>query len=172
VMDGFEVMPMGAAAPLGDLFITLTGNRDIIRAEHFKKMKDGAIVCNSGHFNVELDLVALAKMSKSRREARPMVEEFTLPGGKRIRVIGEGRLVNLAAAEGHPASVMDMSFANQALCSEYIAKNAKKLEKRVYKVPEKIDSLVARLKLAATGISIDKLTPEQVKYLNSWSVGT
>jgi adenosylhomocysteinase len=172
VMDGFEVMPMGAAAPLGDLFITLTGNRDIIRAEHFKKMKDGAIVCNSGHFNVEIDLVALAKMSKSRREARPMVEEFTLPGGKRIRVIGEGRLVNLAAAEGHPASVMDMSFANQALCSEYIAKNAKKLEKRVYKVPEKIDSLVARLKLAATGISIDKLTPEQVKYLNSWSVGT
>jgi len=172
VMDGFEVMPMAEAARIGDLFITLTGNRDVIRKEHFAAMKDGAVMCNSGHFNVEIDITALKKMAVSRREARPMVEEFKLKNGRRIRLIGEGRLVNLAAAEGHPASVMDMSFANQALCSEYIAKNAGKFEKRVYKVPESIDKTVARLKLEAMGVAIDKLTRAQEKYLNSWSVGT
>jgi adenosylhomocysteinase len=172
VMDGFKVMAMKEAAPIGDLFVTLTGNRDVIRKEHFVKMKDGAIVCNSGHFNVEIDVDGLSKLSVKKKPARDKVEEFTLKNKRRIFLIGEGRLVNLAAAEGHPASVMDMSFANQALCSEFMARNAAKLEKHVYGVPEEIDGEIARLKLKSMGIDIDKLTREQLKYLNSWSVGT
>jgi adenosylhomocysteinase len=161
VMDGFRVMPIADAARIGDFFCTVTGNISVIRREHFKTMKDGAIVCNSGHFNVELDLKGLELISSKKRIIRDYVEEFTLKSGKRINVLGEGRLINLAAAEGHPSSVMDMSFANQALCAEYVVKNAKKLEKRVYDVPPQVDQSVARTKLKARGVKIDKLTPEQ-----------
>ncbi|MEA2030012.1 MAG: adenosylhomocysteinase [candidate division Zixibacteria bacterium] len=170
-MDGFMVMPMAQAASKGDLFITLTGDINVIRLEHFKKMKDGAIVCNSGHFNVELDLDSLSKASKKRRLVRPNVEEFTLKG-KHIFILAEGRLINLASAEGHPATVMDMSFANQALAAEYVVKNHKKLERKVYVVPEKIDQKIAELKLKSMGIHIDKLTSEQKEYLSSWNMGT
>jgi len=171
VMDGFMVMPIARAATLGDLFVTLTGDINVIRLEHFKKMKDGAIVCNSGHFNVELDLDSLAKVATKKRVVRPNVEEFTL-GRKKIYVLAEGRLVNLSAAEGHPAMVMDMSFANQALAAEYVVKNHQKLERQVYVVPEKIDVQIAALKLKSMGIKIDRLTPEQKKYLSSWEMGT
>jgi adenosylhomocysteinase len=170
-MDGFQVMPMADAAPLGDLFITLTGNLHVVRAEHFARMKDGAIVANSGHFNVELDLDGLARISSDRREVRNLVEEFTVKG-KRIMVLGEGRLINLAAAEGHPASVMDMSFANQALAAELIAKEWKTLAKAVHRLPVAVDQEIARLKLQSMGIAIDTLTPEQVEYLASWDAGT
>jgi adenosylhomocysteinase len=172
-MDGFRVMPMEQAAPVGDFFITVTGNLKVIRQEHFAVMKDGAIVCNSGHFNVELDIPALEKLSRKKRTVRPGVEEYTLrKNGHRISLLGEGRLVNLATAEGHPSSVMDMSFANQALGAEYIVKNYKVLEKKVYPVPPVIDKEIARLKLAGMGVMIDKLTPEQKKYLASWEMGT
>lgn len=172
VMDGFRVMPMPEAAKLGDVFITVTGNKSVLAAEHFKVMKEGAVVANSGHFNVEIDLPALEKMSSARRQTRDFVEEFTLKNGRKIFVLGEGRLINLAAAEGHPAVVMDMSFADQALSVEYLAKNARKLEPQVYPVPVEIDRNVARLKLEAMGVRIDKLTREQEKYLASWSEGT
>jgi adenosylhomocysteinase len=172
VMDGFTVMPIGKAARIGDFFCTLTGNIHVIRKEHFLTMKDGAIVANSGHFNVELDLVGLARISKSRRIIRPFVEEFKLRNGRRINVLGEGRLINLAAAEGHPSSVMDMSFANQALSIEFMVKNKKTLAKKVYPVPEKIDQQIAKEKLAAMGTQIDRLTAEQRKYLASWDLGT
>jgi adenosylhomocysteinase len=172
VMDGYRVMPMEKAAPIGDFFITVTGNLKVIRKEHFAAMKDGAIVCNSGHFNVELDIPALEKLSRKKRQIRPGVDEYTLNGGRRVSLLGEGRLVNLATAEGHPSSVMDMSFANQALGAEYIVKNHKKLEKKVYPVPAVIDKEIARLKLAGMGMAIDKLTKEQQKYLASWEMGT
>lgn len=172
VMDGYRVMPMEKAAPIGDFFITVTGNLKVIRKEHFAVMKDGAIVCNSGHFNVELDIPALEKLSKKKRQIRPGVDEYTLNGGRRVSLLGEGRLVNLATAEGHPSSVMDMSFANQALGAEYIVKNHKMLEKKVYPVPTVIDKEIARLKLAGMGMAIDKLTKEQKKYLASWEMGT
>jgi len=171
-MDGFRVMPMEEAAVIGDFFVTVTGNLKVIRGEHFAAMKDGAIVCNSGHFNVELDIPALEKLARKRRMVRPGVEEFTLRNGRRVSLLGEGRLVNLALAEGHPSSVMDMSFANQALSAEYIVKHYKKLEKKVYPVPPAIDKEIARLKLAGMGIRIDKLTKEQAKYLASWEMGT
>ena len=170
-MDGFEVMAMAEAAPLGDLFITLTGNLHVIRPEHFSAMKDGAIVCNSGHFNVELDLEGLARISSGRRYVREMVEEFVVKG-RRVMVLGEGRLINLAAAEGHPASVMDMSFANQALAAEVLAKEAGTMAKAVHRLPLAVDQEIARLKLQAMGVAIDTLTPEQVKYLASWDAGT
>jgi adenosylhomocysteinase len=170
-MDGFEVMTMAEAAPVGDLFITLTGNLHVIRPEHFSAMKDGAIVCNSGHFNVELDLEGLAGIATARRYVREMVEEFVVKG-RRIMVLGEGRLINLAAAEGHPASVMDMSFANQALAAEVLAKESGKMTKAVHRLPIAVDQEIARLKLQAMGVSIDTLTPEQVKYLASWDAGT
>ncbi|MGD0282513.1 MAG: adenosylhomocysteinase [Dissulfurispiraceae bacterium] len=171
-MDGFELMPALEASRIGDIFVTATGDIKVISKQCFTAMKDGAIVCNTGHFNVEIDIESLAAMSKARRMMRDFVEEFTLRNGKRIYLLGEGRLINLAAAEGHPSAVMDMSFANQALCSEFMVKNAKKLEKKVYGVPEKIDKEIARLKLKAMGISIDTLTPEQKKYLQSWEMGT
>ncbi len=171
-MDGFLVMPMIEAAKLGDFFVTVTGNTSVIRKEHFEVMKDGAIVANSGHFNVEIDLEALENMAVSKREIRKEVEEYKLPDGRRIFVLAQGRLVNLASAEGHPASVMDMSFANQALSAEYIVQKHSELKKDVYKVPDEIDREVARLKLKAFGIEIDELTPEQVKYLSSWEFGT
>jgi adenosylhomocysteinase len=170
-MDGFEVRTMAEASPLGDLFITLTGNIHVVRPEHFGAMKDGAIVANSGHFNVELDLDGLARIASERRMVRNMVEEF-LVKGRRIMVLGEGRLINLAAAEGHPASVMDMSFANQALAAEVIAKQAGSLSKAVHRLPTSVDQEIARLKLQAMGISIDTLTPEQQTYLASWDAGT
>jgi adenosylhomocysteinase len=172
VMDGYRVMPMEEAAPIGDFFITVTGNLNVITTQHFEGMKDGAIVCNSGHFNVELDIPGLEKLSKTRRIIRPGVEQFTLANGNRIALLGEGRLVNLAMAEGHPSSVMDMSFANQALSAEFLVKNHKKLEKKVYPVPPEIDKEIARLKLAGMGVRIDKLTKEQQKYLASWEMGT
>jgi adenosylhomocysteinase len=172
VMDGFRVMTMNEAAVLGDLFITLTGNKHVIAKDHFEKMKNGAILCNSGHFNIEIDLEALAKVASSRRPTREFVEEFALRDGRRIYVLGEGRLINLAAAEGHPASVMDMSFANQALSAEYMVKNHSTLEKAVYSVPENLDKQVAKLKLEAMKVSIDRLTMEQEHYLASWSEGT
>lgn len=171
-MDGYLVMPMAEAAQWGDVFVTVTGDTSVLRKEHFAVMKDGAVVANSGHFDVEIDIPALRSLSKSGRRVRPMVDEFTLQDGRRIYLLGEGRLVNLAAAEGHPAAVMDMSFANQALCSEHLVKHAKGLEPRVYPVPREIDEAVARLKLAAMGISIDTLTPEQVKYLADYQTGT
>jgi adenosylhomocysteinase len=171
VMDGFRVLPMAAAAPLGDCFVTVTGNTHVLRPEHFTAMKDGAIVANSGHFNVEIDIPGLAGLAKAQRMARPMVEEYTLGDGRRVYLLADGRLINLSAAEGHPASVMDMSFANQALASEYIAK-APKMERRVYPVPKEIDAEIARLKLASMGVPIDKLTDEQVRYLASWEQGT
>lgn len=172
VMDGYEVMPMRDAAAIGDFFCTVTGDIAVIRKEHFLTMKDGAIVSNSGHFNVELDLQSLAEVTKSRRFIRDFVEEYHLINERRIYVLGEGRLVNLAAAEGHPSSVMDMSFANQALSAEYILNHAKTLEKRVYSVPAHIDREIARLKLESMGIQIDTLTLEQTKYLSSWEMGT
>ncbi len=172
VMDGYQVMSMADAARIGDIFVTVTGDIKVIRREHFRVMKDGAIICNTGHFNVEIDLETLDKMKKKKRQIREFVEEFTMPSGKKINVLGEGRLINLASAEGHPSSVMDMSFANQALSAEHMLKNSKKLKKEVYGVPEKIDKEIARLKLDAMGIKIDKLTPEQKKYLASWEMGT
>jgi adenosylhomocysteinase len=172
VMDGFDVMPMAEAAKIGDVFCTLTGDINVIRPEHFEVMKDRAIVANSGHFNVELDLNGLAKISKSRRQVRDFVEEFTLMDGRRIYVLGEGRLINLASAEGHPASVMDMSFANQALSVEYVAKHYKELERKVYSVPKHLDEQVAKLKLDSMGVKIDVLTDEQRNYLSSWEMGT
>ena len=172
VMDGFEVMPAVEAAKSGDLFVTVTGDMHTLSEVHFANMKDGAIVANSGHFNVELDIPALEKMAVGRRQARPFVEEFQLADGRHIYLLADGRLVNLAAAEGHPAAVMDMSFANQALSAEHVAKNAASLENRVYVVPEEIDKEIARLKLHALGVRIDELTAEQVKYLSSWDQGT
>jgi adenosylhomocysteinase len=172
VMDGYQVMPMADAARIGDIFVTVTGDIKVIRAEHFKVMKDGAVVCNTGHFNVEIDLDALSKMKKKKRQIREFVEEFTLPNGRKINILGEGRLINLAAAEGHPSSVMDMSFANQSLAAEYMLKNSMKLKKDVYPVPMDIDKNIARLKLNAMGVKIDKLTAEQEKYLASWEMGT
>jgi len=172
VMDGFAVMPIRQAAKIGDFFCTVTGNLNVIRKEHFKLMKDGAIVANSGHFNVELDLPGLKSLAQSVRTIRPFVEEHTLESGRRINVLGEGRLINLAAAEGHPSSVMDMSFANQALSIEFMVKASHSLENQVYPVPEAIDMRIAREKLAAMGIVIDKLTAEQKKYLTSWTMGT
>ncbi len=172
MMDGFRVMPLSEAAPIGDFFCTVTGDIHVIRYEHFEAMKSGAIVCNSGHFNVELDLEALYAKATSRRMIREFVEEVTLPGGARVNVLAEGRLVNLAAAEGHPSSVMDMSFANQALSAEYLTQNAKTLSKNVFKVPDSIDKEIARLKLASVGVTIDTLTPEQVEYLSSFDMGT
>lgn len=172
-MDGFQVMPMEQAAKVGDVFVTVTGNYHVIRREHFQAMKDGAIVCNSGHFNDELDLDALEQLSGGKKTApRPFVEAYALPDGRTVRVLGEGRLINLAAAEGHPASVMDMSFANQAMAAAYIATDHATLEKKVYPVPERIDEEVARLKLASMHIAIDTPTAEQVRYMASWSEGT
>jgi len=171
-MDGFEVMEMDRAAALGDIFVTTTGDIHVIREEHFKKMKDGAIVCNSGHFNVEIAIDSLEKMKKSKRRIRTFIDEYTLKDGKKIFLLGEGRLVNLACAEGHPSDVMDMSFANQSLCSEYMWKNSKSLEKKVYSVPKAIDEQIAMLKLASAGITIDTLTEEQKSYLASWEMGT
>jgi len=172
VMDGLTVMPIQKAARIGDIFCTLTGNINVIRKNHFMIMKDGAIVANSGHFNVELDLEGLKSIAKSTRKMRPFVEEYVLENGKRVNLLGDGRLINLAAAEGHPSSVMDMSFANQSLSIEYMVKSKRKLENDVYPVPEEIDMLIAREKLAAMGFAIDKLTPEQKKYLASWTMGT
>ncbi len=171
-MDGFEVLPMEKAVMVGDIFCTATGNKDVIRKEHMAKMKDGAILANSGHFNVEIDIPALESLSKGKRTIREFVQEYTLTDGRKINLLGEGRLINLAAAEGHPSSVMDMSFANQALCSEYMLKHAKELEKKVYSVPESIDRSIAQLKLESMGISIDRLTQGQEKYLSSWDEGT
>ncbi len=171
-MDGYEVMPILEASKIGDIFVTVTGNINVISEKCFPQMKDGAIFCNTGHFNVEIDIESLEKLSSSKRMIRDYVEEYTLKDGKRIYLLAEGRLVNLAAAEGHPSAVMDMSFANQALSVEHIVKNAKTLENRVYKVPADIDSEIARLKLRAMGVIIDTLTPEQDNYLNSWEMGT
>jgi adenosylhomocysteinase len=172
LMDGYRVMPLGEAAKSGDVFITVSGNKSVLVADHFKMMKDGAIVCNSGHFNVEIDIPALEKLSLSKREAREFVDEYTLRDGRKIYLLAEGRLINLAAAEGHPAVVMDMSFANQALTAEYLVKHATELKPNVYPVPPEIDRTVARLKLESMGVVIDKLTPEQEAYLSSWSEGT
>ncbi len=172
VMDGYRVMPIAEAAKIGDFFCTVTGNLNVIRKEHFSKMKDGAIVSNSGHFNVELDLNGLASLAKSRKEVREFVEEYTLRNGRKVCVLGEGRLINLASAEGHPASVMDMSFANQALAADFLVKKGHKMGKEVYTVPEEIDKEIARLKLASLGMKIDTLTTEQKKYLASWEMGT
>ncbi|HMF90035.1 MAG TPA: adenosylhomocysteinase [Candidatus Angelobacter sp.] len=172
VMDGYRVMSMHEAATLGDIFVTVTGNKNVISREHFQIMKNGAVVANSGHFNVEIDIPALEKMSSSKRQTRDFVDEYAMKDGRKIYLLGEGRLINLAAAEGHPASVMDMSFANQALSCEYLVKNHKSLESKVYPVPEELDKKVARLKLESMGIKIDRLTPEQEEYLASWSEGT
>ena len=172
VMDGFRVMPMMEAAPIGDFIVTLTGDINVVDKHHFEVMKDGAIVANSGHFNVEINIPALEEMSVSKQRVRPFVDAYELPDGRMIHILGEGRLINLASAEGHPASVMDMSFANQALSAEYIIKHAKELEKKVYGVPTDIDMEIARLKLEAMGAKIDVLTEQQVKYLNSWTEGT
>ncbi len=172
VMDGFRVMPMSEAAKIGDIFCTLTGDKSVIVAEHFNVMKDGAIVANSGHFNVEIDIPALEGLSKSKRQTRDFVDEYTLADGRKIYLLGEGRLINLASAEGHPAVVMDMSFANQALSAEYLVKNAKDLEPKVYPVPAELDQSVAQLKLESLGVGIDTLTPEQEAYLASWNEGT
>ena len=172
VMDGFRVLPMAEAARVGDIFCTLTGDINVIRGEHFRVMKDNAVVCNSGHFNVEIDIPSLEKMAKRKRQIREFVTEYTLPNGRRINLLADGRLVNLSAAEGHPACVMDMSFANQALSAEYLVRHGTKLENKVYAVPERIDSEIARLKLKALGVKIDRLTPEQKKYLAAWELGT
>ncbi len=171
-LDGYRVMTMAEASPVGDVFVTVTGNKGVLREEHFRTMKDGAVVCNSGHFNVEIDIPALEKLSAQRRPIREFVEEFRLRDGRRIHLLGEGRLINLAAAEGHPASVMDMSFANQALAAEFLVRNHASLEKKVYTVPEDIDREIARLKLAAMGMRIDTPTDEQLKYMSSWEEGT
>ncbi len=172
VMDGFPVVPMSEAAARGEVFITVTGNRDVIRQEHFAAMRDGAVLANAGHFDVEIDVSGLRRMSTGSRKVREHVEEFTLPDGRRLYLLAEGRLVNLAAAEGHPAAVMDMSFANQALCVEWLARSAGDLAPQVYPVPEAIDRQVAALKLEAMGVRIDQLTPEQRRYLESWEEGT
>jgi adenosylhomocysteinase len=172
VMDGFRVMSMGEAAKIGDVFITVTGDKSVIAKDHFELMKDGAIVCNSGHFNVEIDIPSLEKMASSKRPIREFVMEYALKDGRKINLLADGRLVNLSAAEGHPAAVMDMSFANQALAADYLVKNYKSLEKKVYAVPEELDKRVARLKLESMGVKIDRLTPEQEEYLASWSEGT
>ncbi|HEY9604158.1 MAG TPA: adenosylhomocysteinase [Allocoleopsis sp.] len=172
VMDGFRVMPMAQAAPQGDLFITVTGNKHVIRAEHFDAMKDGAMVCNSGHFDIEIDLKSLGAKATEVKEARKFTQQYQLANGKSIIVLGEGRLVNLAAAEGHPSAVMDMSFANQALACEYLVKNKGKLEPGLHSIPVEVDREIARLKLQAMGIEIDTLTPEQIEYMNSWTSGT
>jgi adenosylhomocysteinase len=172
VMDGYRVMPMAEAARIGDVFVTVTGNKSVLRKEHFEVMKNGAIVANSGHFNVEIDIPALEKLSSQKRAVREFVDEYTLSDGRLIHILGEGRLINLSSAEGHPASVMDMSFANQALSAEHLLKNYKKMEKKVYSVPVELDKRVARLKLEAMGVGVDTLTPEQEQYLASWSEGT
>jgi adenosylhomocysteinase len=172
VMDGFQAMPLMDAARVGDIFITISGDKNVIDEVHLQLMKDGAILANSGHFNVEINIPALESLSQGKRQIRPFVDEYALGDGRHLYLLGEGRLINLAAAEGHPASVMDMSFANQALCLEYIVKNRERLEPRVYPVPEEIDKQVARLKLQSMGIDIDTLTPEQEKYLTSWEEGT
>jgi len=172
VMDGFRVLPLKEALNLGDIFITATGNKDVIRKDHFLKMKDKAILANAGHFNVEINISDLKSLSIKEREVKPLLTEYTLKNKKRIYLLAEGRLVNLACAEGHPAEVMDLSFSNQALCCEYIAKNYKSLEKKVYKVPEEIDRKIAELKLKSLGVKIDKLTKDQKKYLKSWQLGT
>ncbi len=172
VMDGFRVMTMSEAAKIGDIFVTVTGNKSVLAHEHFEKMKDGAVMCNSGHFNVEIDIPALEKMASSKKPARAFVEEFSMRDGRKLYLLGEGRLINLAAAEGHPASVMDMSFANQALSVEHMLKNAKSLDKKVYPVPENIDKHIAKLKLESMSVQIDKLTPDQEHYLASWNEGT
>jgi adenosylhomocysteinase len=172
VMDGYRVMSMHEAAKIGDFFVTVTGNKNVISREHFAAMKDGAVVANSGHFNVEIDIPALEKMASAKRQTREFVDEYALKDGRKIYLLGEGRLINLAAAEGHPASVMDMSFANQALACEFLVKNYKTLERKVYPVPEELDKKIARLKLESMGIKIDRLTPEQEEYLASWSEGT
>ncbi len=172
VMDGFRVMPMAEAAPLGDLFVTVTGNKHVIRAEHFEAMKDGAIVCNSGHFDIEIDLKSLGAKATEVKQVRPFTQQYQLPSGKSVVVLGEGRLVNLAAAEGHPSAVMDMSFANQALACEYLVNNKGKLAPGLHSIPTEVDREIARLKLQAMGIIIDSLTPEQVEYINSWTAGT
>jgi adenosylhomocysteinase len=172
VMDGYQVMPLAEAARVGDIFITISGDKNVIDESHLRLMKDGAMLANSGHFNVEINIPALESMASSKRRIRPFVDEYTLGDGRHLYLLGEGRLINLAAAEGHPASVMDMSFANQALCMEYMVKNEGRLEPRVYPVPEEIDKRVARLKLSSMGIDIDRLTAEQEKYLTSWEEGT
>jgi adenosylhomocysteinase len=172
VMEGYRVMSMAEASKIGDFFVTVTGNKNVIGREHFGLMKNGAVVANSGHFNVEIDIPALEKMSSGKRQTREFVDEYSMKDGRKIYLLGEGRLINLAAAEGHPASVMDMSFANQALCADYLAKNHKSLERKVYPVPEELDKKVARLKLEAMGVKIDRLTSEQEEYLASWSEGT
>ncbi|MFI5049380.1 MAG: adenosylhomocysteinase [Gaiellales bacterium] len=172
VMDGFRVMPIADAARVGDLFVTATGDKHVLRSEHFELMKDGAILANTGHFNVEIDIPALRKLAGAVSVARPLVEQFDLSGGRRVFLLAEGRLVNLAAAEGHPAAVMDMSFANQSLAAEHVVKHHAELEKRVYEMPRDIDDEVARLKLASMGVEIDKLTDEQRLYLDSWDEGT
>jgi adenosylhomocysteinase len=172
VMEGYRVMSMKDAAKLGDVFCTVTGNKNVIRKEHYEVMKDGAIISNSGHFNVEIDIPALEKMASSKRTTRNFVEEYSLQDGRKINLLGEGRLINLAAAEGHPASVMDMSFADQALSAEYLVKNHKTMKNIVYTVPEDLDRRVAKLKLESMGIKIDRLTPEQEEYLASWNEGT
>ncbi len=172
VMDGFRVLPMAEAAKEGDVFITVTGNKSVIRREHFEAMKSGAIVCNSGHFNVEIEIPALEQMAANKREARPLVDEYVLRDGRKIYLLGEGRLVNLATAEGHPAAVMDMSFANQALSAEYLRQHHKELKPQVYVVPEHLDREIAKLKLESMGHKLDVLTPEQEKYLASWNEGT
>jgi adenosylhomocysteinase len=171
-MDGFEVLPMSTASQIGDVFCTATGDKGVITADHFGLMKDGAILANTGHFDVEIDKPALRSLAAETRQAREFVEEFTMPDGRRIYLVAEGRLVNLSAAEGHPALVMDMSFANQALGAEYAVQNAASLERKVYAVPDEIDREIARLKLATMGIDIDQLTEEQAKYLASWDEGT
>lgn len=172
LMDGYQVMPLKEAASIGDVFVTVTGNKNVIRLEHFKRMKDGAIIANAGHFNVEIDLPALEKIARGRRKIREFVEEYLLPDNRRLFVLAEGRLINLAAAEGHPALVMDMSFANQALSVLFLKEHGRKLQNQVYPVPEDIDLEIARLKLESMGIKIDKLTPEQRRYLQEWKEGT
>jgi adenosylhomocysteinase len=172
VMDGFEVLPMAKAAEVGDIFVTATGDKGVIRAEHMERMKDGAILANTGHFNVEIDIPGLKSLASDTREARAFVEEFTIGNGNRIYLVADGRLVNLSAAEGHPALVMDMSFANQALSAEYAIQHAAELERKVYPVPAEIDNEIARLKLETMGVEIDKLTEEQERYLASWDEGT
>jgi adenosylhomocysteinase len=172
LMDGFQVMSMAEAARVGKIFVTVTGNKGVLRKEHFRAMGDGAIVANSGHFNVEIDIPGLRSLTRSKRKIKPFVEEYTLRGNRRVFLLGDGRLINLAAAEGHPASVMDMSFANQALSAEFVAKKGRKLEKKVYRVPLEIDREIARLKLLSMGVAIDRLTPEQKRYLSSWQEGT
>jgi adenosylhomocysteinase len=171
-MDGFKVMPMAQAAPQGDVFVTVTGNKHVIRSEHFEAMKDGAIVCNSGHFDIEIDLKSLGAKATEVKEVRNFTQQYKMPNGKSVVVLGEGRLVNLAAAEGHPSAVMDMSFANQALACEYLVKNKGTLKPGIYTIPAEIDKEIARLKLQAMGITIDSLTPEQIEYINSWTAGT